>query len=104
MAIPYVPAGQATRFTATGISVVTSGAAQVMGVLFNCSTSGAIQLFAGVTASVSASPVIKLNATATSISTFVRYPAMVSGLGLTVQIPANSDPDITLFWNPLSTA
>ena len=97
-----------TRLNATGTTVITSGFAQIIGVAFVGTATGAVQLFAGTTVSVSMTPVISFSATTSAVAgglspMFLRLPAEVSGAGLTVKIPATEDPNIMLFWNPVGS-
>lgn len=102
-------AAQATRFSATGLSTLTSGRAAVYGVAFVGTATGGIQLYAGVTASASLTPMITFSATTSAVAggfspMFLRLPAVVSGAGLTVSILASADPNVILYWSPLSGA
>ncbi len=79
---------------------------QILGVAFLGTATGAMQFFAGVTASASIAPVITFSATSSAVAggfspMFLRFPAVVSGAGLTVNLPESADQKIALFWNPL---
>ena len=105
----FIPYGQATRFTATGASVLTSANAAIIGIMFNGTGTGSIQLWAGVTATATtngaplsakivAFPTVA-GATVNSAS-YIAFPAIASG-GITVNIPGTADPNVTLFWVPV---
>ena len=88
--------GIATRATGTGLRVVTSANANIIGVL--CATAtGGMQLFAGVTSSVSITGLIVF--ASGSVAQYVPLPVYASG-GITMNVGAAANPDITLFWNP----
>lgn len=104
MSITHIEGGQATVVQATGFTVVTSGNAQILGVGFCGSTSGSVQFFAGTTGSVSLTPLIRANngATVTAAAyVFARVPAVVSGAGFSVNMPASTDPNIIIYWCPV---
>ena len=97
--------GNMTLLNATGYTTITSGKAVILGAAFIGSATGSLQLFAGVTSSVSLTPIINFCATTTAVlqgfsPMFLRLPMTVSGSGFTALIPATSDPNIMLFWNP----
>ena len=97
----YPAYGRPSRLTATGLSTITSANAHIIGVLMNCSGTGQISIFHGVTASASA---IGIRGWVTVIDTvrpalYFPCPAYCSG-GITVDVGPSADPDITLFWNP----
>lgn len=99
--------GYASRFEATGTSVITSAPAQILGVGFYGTATGAIQFFAGVTTSASLTPIISFCATTSAVAgrfspQYVRVPMVVSGAGLTVKIIGSADPNLIVYWNPLS--
>jgi hypothetical protein len=100
---PSVEYGNATRLSATGLSTITSGNAQLIGVLFTGTGTGTVQLYHGVTASVSVCGIIRAYTTVTGATVnqavFFRVPAYCSG-GITANVGASADPDITLYWNP----
>lgn len=89
----------ATRITGTGATTITSANAAVVGVLCcNSATAGAIQLWAGVTAT--GTPLTGVITFASgSVGAFIRCPAYASS-GLTVNIGAAANPDLTIYWNP----
>ena len=95
----------ATRLVATGLTCISSvsGGVNVIGLLFGGTGTASIQLFKGVTASSSLSGVIRAYATVAgaSVNAAVWYPFPAwSSSGLTVNVGATLDPDITIFWNP----
>ena len=115
----YSMIGRAKRFTAAGVSVLSTGisstaGAGLIGVMNNASVTGAttIQLWAGLTATSTAA-VGSAGAALTGIITFVsatgsapsalcqfiQVPAYASG-GLVLNIAGDANPDVTLFWNP----
>lgn len=90
----------------TGKSLVTSGGAALLGVMFCGSGTGQVQFFAGTTASASMTPVISFCATSSAVAggfspMFLRMPAEVSGNGLVIDLGATSDPNIILYWSPI---
>ena len=91
--------GTATRVTGTGKSTITSGNANLIGVLCcgSATTTGGVQFFHGVTASSSATGLIVF--ASGSGGQFVHVPAYLSG-GITINVGAAANPDLTLFWNP----
>ena len=106
--INNVEGGQLTWFSATGLSVLSSANAQIIGIAFAGTGTGGVQLFAGVTASASLTPMITFSATSSAVAgkfspQFMRFPVLVSGKGVTVSIQASADPNIGLFWFPLSS-
>ena len=102
-----IEGGVAYRVTATGKQVVTNGGAQIIGITFCGSATGQVQLFAGATASASLTPVISFCATTSAViggfsPMFLRMPMVVSGTGLLLDAGATTDPNLILYWNPLS--
>lgn len=91
--------GTATRVTGTGAQLVTSANAALIGVLCcNSATAGAIQLWAGTTAT--GTPLTGIITFASgSVGAFIKCPAYASG-GLTINVGAAANPDLTLYWNP----
>lgn len=104
--------GTATFVTATGAQVISSANCYVLGVLFHGTGTGAVQIFAGVTATTVAttSGGNALSGTIRSFTTvagatlnsavYIPFPAYASG-GLTIIMGASADPRLTLFWNPV---
>lgn len=102
-----IEAGYAARLTVSGKQVITSGPGQIIGALFCGTATGQIQLFAGTTASASMTPVISFCATSSAVAgrfspNFVRMPFVVSGSGFVADLGATLDPNVILYWNPLS--
>ena len=97
-------AGTATRVVTSGLSTITSGNAQLIGILFTGTGTGTCQLYHGVTASVSVCGIVRAYLTVIAAYAnsplFIRVPAYCSG-GITVNIGASADPDVTLYWNPM---
>lgn len=95
--------GTATRITTTGITAITSANAAVIGVLCcNSATAGAIQLFAGTTATGATGGKILtgvITYASGSVGAFIACPAYASG-GLVVNVGAAQNPDLTIYWNP----
>lgn len=91
--------GVPTRATGTGLRTITSGNANVIGVLCagSATTTGGIQLYHGVTASSSACGIVVF--ASGSAAQYVQLPVYCSG-GITMNVGAAENPDITLFWNP----
>jgi hypothetical protein len=107
MALPINELGYATRLNATGNTVITSGPCSILGIASYGSATAGFQFFTGVTASVSMTPVITICATASAVAAglsplFFRFPCYVSGNGLTVGVLGSLDPNLTLFWLPIS--
>ena len=92
--------GRPTRVTGTGLTTITSANANVIGVLCcgSATTTGGIQLFHGVTASSSACGVVVF--ASGSLAQYLPLPVYCSG-GITMDVNAAANPDITLFWNPV---
>ena len=104
MANPVYEGAQGTVVAVTGFTAVTSAKAQIIGVGFCGSTSGSVQFFAGTTGSASLWPLIRANNAATVTSpayVFARVPAAVSGNGFSVNVPANTDPNLVIYWLPM---
>ena len=108
--LPGTLFGKAQRLTATGASVISSANAHIIGVLFQGTGTGSLQIFAGLTATAATGTgggavlgTIIAYATATGAtansSIYYPFPAACSG-GITVNVPGTADPNITLFWNP----
>ena len=94
-------------FTTAELTVLTSARAMIGGIAFVGTATGGVQLFAGVTASASLTPMISFSATTSAVAgglspMFLRLPFAASGSGVIVSIQASADPNIMLFWNPLS--
>ena len=101
------PAAYGTRLNATGYTCITSAQAQIVGIASYGSATAGIQFFAGLTCSASATPMITFSATTSAIAgglspMYFAFPMMCSGTGLTVSVLASLDPNITLFWLPVS--
>lgn len=103
----YPNYGTAYLATATGAVCITSANAQVIGVLFQGSATGTLQIWAGTTATGAASGLSHIirafvttgSATAQS-AVYFPFPAYASG-GITINVGASTDPKLTLFWNPV---
>lgn len=91
--------GVATRVTGTGTVCITSGNANLIGVLCcaSATATGGIKIYHGVTASSSVCGLIVFPSG--SAATYIPVPAYCSG-GITVDLGAADNPDVTLFWNP----
>lgn len=101
-------AGNFSRLSATGPSTITSGNAAIIGIGFYGTCTGGVQLFAGVTTSVSLTPMITFSATTSAVVAglspmFFRFPCVVSGTGLTVNVLGSTDPNIGIFWCPVGS-
>jgi len=103
MAFNLPETAQVTRISATGTTAITSANALILGwMVAASSTGGNLQFFAGTTTSASLSPsIIVGSVSGTAAPQFVRYPATVSGSGLTVKYTATADPNLILFWLPM---
>lgn len=97
----YPQYGRSQRYTATGLSTLTSANAHIIGVLMACSASGSLAIYHGVTASSTAAFVRGYVTTAATsqIAVYFPCPAYCSG-GVTVGVMSSLDPNITLFWSP----
>lgn len=103
--------GTATFVTATGAQVISSANSYILGILFHGTGTGAVQIFAGVTATtvVTTSGGNALSGTIRAFTTvggatvnsavYIPFPAYASG-GITLLVGATTDPRLTLFWNP----
>lgn len=116
--LPGANFGNASRLTATGTSVITSANAYIIGILFQSTGTGSIQLFAGVTSTATASGlsvtsgavlsgkiisyVTSTSGTANS-ALYLPFPAYSSG-GITAVMGGSADPSVTLFWCPAGGA
>lgn len=105
MSNPVRETGQMTRLTSTGITVITSGYASILGVSFVGTATGGIQFFAGTTGSASMTPMIAFCATTSAViqgfsPMFLRFPADVSGNGFMANVQASADPNFLLYWVP----
>lgn len=103
--------GKPQILTVTGATCLTSANANIIGICFQGSATGSIQIWAGTTATVTAagaevSPLIRGYSTTAATSqaaTYLSYPAYCSG-GITVNVGDSLDVKITLFWNPAGGA
>lgn len=95
-----------TRTTATGYRAITSGNANIIGILCasSATATGGCQLFAaqatvsGTTSGGTAISPLLVFASG-SVAQFIQVPMYASG-GFAINIGAAANPDITLFWNP----
>lgn len=112
--LPGANFGKAQRLTATGTSVLTSANAYIIGILFQGTGTGALQLFAGTTSTAAAGSggaVLSGNIIAYATVTgntansaiYYPFPAYASG-GITAVVGGSADPSVTLFWNPAGGA
>ena len=97
--------GNMTLVQATGLTTITSGKAVLYGIASIGSATAGIQLFAGVTSSVSLTPMINFSVTASAVAGgfspfFLRMPMTVSGSGFTVSLLGTTDPNMMIYWNP----
>ena len=90
-------AGKATRVTATGVTVLTSGPANLIGIGVSAvTTAQLVQIFTQTAASITGAPI---QGTMTmAANTFTRMPA-AAPLGITYAV-TNDDVDLTIYWNP----
>ena len=102
--------GCAYVVSATGALCITSADSQILGILFQGSATGSLQIWAGTTATATSagaplSYVIKAFSTTGSVTAqnavYYPFPAYASG-GITINVPGTNDPKLTLFWNPIS--
>lgn len=92
-------AGTASRLTVTGLTCLSSVNSNVIGILCcnSATATGAVALYHGVTASSSVcGPIVFASG---SVAQYIAVPAYCSG-GITINVPAAQNPDVTLFWNP----
>jgi len=90
--------------TATGLQSVTTVSAHLKSIVFCGTGTGAVQVFAGVTSSVSATPVIRAFATvagATANPAFALEMQTYHASGITINVVGSLDPRIMLFWRPV---
>ncbi len=96
--MPYArEIGTPRRVTGSGVTVITSGNASLLGIsVAAVLTAQTVNLWIGSTTSVTATTIL---ATATlATNTFTRIPAMCNG-GITVCV-TNEDVDLTIYYNP----
>ena len=90
-------AGRATRVSATGVAVLTSGPINLIGIMVaSVITANFVNLWTQTANSITGALIVGTMSMATN--TFYRLPAALP-LGLTYAI-TNDDPDLTIFWNP----
>jgi hypothetical protein len=86
--------GTPTRVTGSGVNVITSGHAALLGFFTSSGAPGTIQLFHGTATGNAITGVI------TAVTGgFYRCPAYCSG-GLSALVTGWTSPDLTFFWNP----
>lgn len=96
-----------TMVTTSGLTTITSGRASLVGVMFCGSGTGRLQVFHGVTASTPATVTVHAYRTSNNVggtsNTALYFPLAgeVSG-GMTVDLQANSDPRLMLYWVPMA--
>lgn len=92
--------GRPTRVTGTGLQTITSANAALIGVLCcaSATATGGMQVYHGVTGSSSATGIIVF--ASGSVAQYVPVPVYCSG-GMTINVGAAANPDLTLFWNPV---
>ena len=104
--------GNATYVSVTGAQVLTSANAQIIGILFQSSATGSIQIWAGTTATTTAAGAPLSNVIRAYVTTgaataqpavYLPFPAYASG-GITINVQGSLDPKLTLFWNPAGGA
>ena len=93
--------GRTTRLVATGLSTITSANAHIIGVMMAATGTCQLIIYHGVTASASAAYVRGYVTVPVGgqPGQYFPCPAYCSG-GITVDVNAALDPDITRFWNP----
>ena len=91
--------------TATGYVCVTSADAAIIGVLFQGTGTGTLEIFRGVTATAaSAIGVVRayLTAAGATANSAVWYPfPAVLNDGFCIRVGPSADPRLTLFWSPV---
>ena len=97
--------GKASYFATGGATCITSSNAAIIGVLFQGTATGTLQIWAGTTATGAGalSGIIRAFVTgAVTMQSAVWYPfpANASG-GITINVGTSADPSLTLFWNPV---
>ena len=99
--------GTAYYATAAGAVCVTSANAAILGVLFQSTATGTLQIWQGVTATGAGalSGVIRAYATTGAVTAnpavWYPFPCFASG-GICLNVGGAQDPKLTLFWTPLS--
>ena len=106
--LPFEAANM-TRVSTTGKSQVAIAGAALAGIAFVGTATGQFQLFAGATCSSSLTPVVTFCATSSAVAggfspMFLRWPCVVSGTGFCIDLGVTSDPNLILFWSPVSGA
>jgi hypothetical protein len=106
----YNPGGVATYVTAAGATCVCSSNAQIIGILFQSSATANVQIWAGTTATATASTITlsgiirtTTGAVSAAPAVYIPFPAYASG-GISLNLGASGDPKLTLFWNPAGGA
>lgn len=103
----FFDAGVAKNIIVAGATCITTVNSQIIGVLLQSSATGNVQLWAGTTATGAGllSGVIRQNTGAVSAAPalYFPFPAYASG-GITINVGASADPNITLFWCPTGTS
>lgn len=88
--------GTPTRVSGTGVTVLTSGNASIVGIGVAAVLTGQqVQVWAG---SATGTPVV--GTLSLAANTFYRLPAQCAG-GITYAV-TNEDVDLTIYWNPES--
>ena len=96
------PAGTPTRVTATGLHPITSADAAIIGVMMSGTGTSLLHLFHGVTASATVAVVRGYVSVAVGGQPGLYFPCpMYCSGGLTIDLNNDSDPNVTLFWNPV---
>ena len=93
--------GKAYYATATGYFCVSSGPAQIIGVLVHGSATGGFQIFTSNTAT--AATAICGVVSASGYARFIDMPLDVHA-GFCVRNVPSLDPKLTLFWVPMATS
>ena len=98
----YQSYGRPTRITATGLQTITSANAAIIGVLMAGTGTSSLSIFHGVTASVSVCVVRGYVSVAVGGQPGLYFPCpMYCSGGMTIDLNNDSDPNVTLFWNPV---
>ena len=96
----YVIQTGVATYTATATALcITSSNANLVGILWQGTASGAVQIWSGVTATSTALATALSGTIRFSGPQFYPFPGVAKG-GITILSSVASDPSLTLFWLP----
>lgn len=98
--------GTATHVSVTGYTAITSADAAIIGLMFHSSGTCAASFYltAAASGSVTVGGLMRFNVTVSATipqALYLSFPAACPD-GFSVNIAACADPDVTIFWNPVS--